>query len=331
MLPLCRELELSGPFHSLFPAFLGDPFPIFLESSLVHPRLGRYSYMVSDPFLVIQSKNGLVRITGRGVDETRRDDPFEVLRLILSHHRIETVPDLPPFQGGAVGYFGYDLAHHTERLPRTTLDDVAIPDLVVGLYDWTLAHDHGSGRTWIVSVPTGPGGQARAEARMEEVANRVLALARREGGEGDSSPQRHREHGGVREREERGDWGGLRIESNFTRDGYVRAVQRAKEYIAAGDIYQVNLSQRLQAPLAMTPWSPLLPTARGEPGALRGLPGPRGPRGRQRLAGAVPPEGGKCGGDPADQGHKAPRPHPGGGPPAGRGAARRARRTGPRT
>ena len=128
MLPLWRELEASVPFHRLFPAFMDDPFPMFLESSLVHPRLGRYSYIVSDPFLVIQSKDGVVRIKGHGVDETSRDDPFQVLRDVLSRHEIETAPDLPPFQGGAVGYFGYDLAHHTERLPRTTMDDVPIPD-----------------------------------------------------------------------------------------------------------------------------------------------------------------------------------------------------------
>ncbi|HZK67449.1 MAG TPA: hypothetical protein VFD42_07905, partial [Chloroflexota bacterium] len=199
MLPLWRELELSVPFHRLFPAFLDDPFPTFLESGLVHARLGRYSYMVSDPFLVIQSKNGLVRITGHGVDETSRNDPFEVLRHILSHYKIETAADLPPFQGGAVGYFGYDLAHHTERLPRTTVDDVAIPDLVVGLYDWTLAHDHGSGRTWIVSVPTGPGGQSRAEARMEEVVNRVLAI-----GSGLSGGGPHPQSEGGREGERAG-------------------------------------------------------------------------------------------------------------------------------
>lgn len=235
MLPLWRRLDISIPFHRLFPIFLEDRYPVFLDSSLAHPRLGRFSYIVADPFLVIRSKNGVIRVEGSGPAETREGDPFERLRRALSAFPMENAPGLPPFQGGAVGYFGYDLAHHTERLPKTTIDDVAIPDMVVGLYDWVLAHDHTSGDTWLISLPVPPGGYPGAEARLEEIGRRI------ECGQTNSLPVATTRTAGV-------------PLSNFTREAYLTAIRRAKEYIAAGDIYQVNLSQRFEVPLPMSPW-----------------------------------------------------------------------------
>lgn len=215
--------------------FLGDPYPIFLDSSLHDPRLGRFSYMSAQPFLVIRSKNGIITVEGPGHAETRVGDPFEELRQILSAFPMGTAPGLPPFQGGAVGYFGYDLAHHTERLPRTAIDDVGIPDMVVGLYDWVLAHDHTSGNSWLIVAPLLPGGYPQAEARMEEIAHRVERIPPNGSQVATTCAS-------------------LAPVSNFTREGYVAAIRRAKEYIAAGDIYQVNLSQRFQVPLATSPW-----------------------------------------------------------------------------
>ncbi len=234
MQPLWRELHLSVPFHRLFPSFLADRQPILLESTLAHPRLGRFSYIVADPFLVIRAKDGVVVVEEAGRASTVDGDPFDVVARVLSSYPMESCPGLPPFQGGAVGYFGYDLAHHVERLPRTTLDDAPVPDMIVGLYDWVLAHEHASGRTWAIASPVGPGGAARAEERLEKVHRRV-ALS---GGRDASAPA-----GPMPARE-----------SNFTRGEYTAGVQRAKEYIAAGDIYQVNLSQRFAVPLGITPW-----------------------------------------------------------------------------
>ncbi len=235
MLPLCREIRLAAPPHRLFAAFLNDPYPMFLDSSLPHPRLGRYSYLVADPFLVVRSKNGQTRVTGSGEDRTLRGDPFQHLGRLLSRFRTESVPGLPPFQGGAVGLFAYDLAHHVERLPRTALDDLETPDMVVGLYDWVIAHDHGAGRTFLIASPFPDGDYGRARRRMAEIEARL-------GGEPVeavlqpdpvlASPRA----------------------SSFTREGYLDTIGRAKEYISAGDIYQVCLSQRFELPLAISPW-----------------------------------------------------------------------------
>ncbi len=235
MLPLCREIRLSAPLHRLFAAFLNDPYPMFLDSSLPHPRLGRYSYLVADPFLVVRSKNGRIRVTGPGEDYRLEGDPFEQLGRLLSRFPARSMPGLPPFQGGAVGYFAYDLAHHVERLPRTTTDDLEIPDMAVGLYDWVIAQDHAAGRSWLIARPLPDGDYRRAQRRMDEVERRLL-----EGG-GTPLPESDRQLPPPRP-------------SSFTREGYIDAIRRAKEYIAAGDIYQVCLSQRFEVPLSLSPW-----------------------------------------------------------------------------
>ena len=234
MLPLWRELDAGLPMHRLFTAFLRDRYPLFLDSSLPHPRLGRYSYIMADPFLVLRSKGGRTRVESRTDLFWLEGDPFEHLRILMAPFRAESLPELPPFQGGAAGYFGYDLGQHTERLPRVALDDLGLPDMVIGLYDWVLASDHATARTWLLSSPFPDGDYQRASRRMEEIAGRLADPAVL------SLPQCDIGHG---------------LRSNFSREGYLAAVQRAKEYIAAGDIYQVNLSQRFQIPMPASPWA----------------------------------------------------------------------------
>ncbi|MHB0871034.1 MAG: aminodeoxychorismate synthase component I, partial [Chloroflexota bacterium] len=235
MLPLYREIEPAAPLHQLFGAFSASPYPMFLDSSLPHPRLGRYSYLVADPFLLLRSKNGRVQVTGAGLDYELQGDPFEQLSHLMARFPAENAPGLPPFQGGAVGYFAYDLAHHVERLPRTAVDDPGTPDMVVGLYSWVVAHDHAAGRTWLIASPLPEGDHRHARQRMEEVEQRLEDAAR------NPVPA-----------------SGFRLDpphpSSFTRESYVETIEKAKAYIAAGDIYQVCLSQRFQLPLPIPAW-----------------------------------------------------------------------------
>ena len=238
----------------VFAAFRDWPDPIFLDSSLVHQHLGRYSYLAADPFLVLSCKNGQVSIRERGRSArvlARCDaqpapvtgstanvcsDPLAHLQRLLRLHRSERLPGLPPFQGGAIGYFGYDLGRYLEMLPSVAADDLGMPDLCVGLYAWVLAHHHQRGRTWLIVNPVDGGRQAAAE-RLAEIGGRIAAVrpteARRLNAMLASLP-------GIR--------------SNFTRDAYLHAVAAAKEYIASGDIYQVCLSQRLTVDLDLDPW-----------------------------------------------------------------------------
>src|SRR5262249_24244552 len=121
------------------------PHVLFLDSALVSPQ-GRYSYVAADP--------------GRWLTSHRGDPhPFPAVRSLLAE-RATRVPELPPFQGGVAGLFGYDLVHHLERLPRPVYDDFRVPELAVGLYDWVLAFDHIARRNWLI-VADLPGRDAR--------------------------------------------------------------------------------------------------------------------------------------------------------------------------
>ena len=168
---------------------------------------------------------------------------------------------LPPFQGGAAGYIGYDYGAVLERLPAPRYDDLAIPDVMLGLYDWVIAWDHRLGTAWLVSTGLPETGAAReragagaardgagAAARPARPAPRVSRRQRR---------WRHRDRRlGARPTRCSGVEGAeaIGLRSTFTHRGYLDAVARVREYIVAGDIFQANLSQRFQAPLAEPPF-----------------------------------------------------------------------------
>jgi para-aminobenzoate synthetase component I len=227
--PLTREIPWLDPLAA-FAAVCDLPWPVLLDGARVDPRLGRWSYIAADPFLRLVSKDG--RITSG--ERSFTGDPFAVLQRALAHYRLEHDPALPvPFQTGAVGYLGYELAHHLERLPHPAQDDLAFPDLMVGFYDVVLAFDVMERRAWLLASgfpeTTPEAGMHRRKARADLFAARVGRVQ-----EVGPSPESAAE---------------ATIRSNFTRPAYEAAVQRVVDYILAGDIFQANLSQRFLAEL----------------------------------------------------------------------------------
>jgi para-aminobenzoate synthetase component 1 len=227
--PLVEEIDYVEPVAA-FAAFEDDPCGVLLESAVRDRASARYSYIAAEPFLVAGSKDGVIDCDGR----CESGDPFAMLRARLADWRLTPVPGLPPFQGGAAGWFGYELAQHLERIPLPA-DDVQFPDLQVGFHDVVVSFDHHAHRAWIVSsgLPetTRAKREARAAQRLKHIAARlraapVLAAPR--------VPATR-----------------IAIASNFTRAGYEAAVQRVIDYILAGDIFQANLSQRFDAQLAL--------------------------------------------------------------------------------
>ena len=193
-----------------------------------------------------------------GDEEPRLADPFAVLRERLAQWRVETVADLPPFQGGAAGLFGYDLCHHIERLPRPGCDEFETPDLAVGFYDWVIGFDHVQQRAWIISTGLPEVEKMRRRQRaLQRLARRAILA----GSLGRKARSRDRKGAVISIRSltvaaptalhPLPDCPG--VFSNFDRPGYLAAVRRAIEYIHAGDCFQVNLSQRLLHPAALAP------------------------------------------------------------------------------
>jgi para-aminobenzoate synthetase component 1 len=227
---LVLELRDAPPPAEACARFLDRPFPILLESALRSGRLGRYSFLAADPWFVLRSKGG-----GK--------PPFSLLADELARFRSEPVPGLPPFQGGAAGYLGYDLCHHLEALPSPRFDDLQLPDLCLGFYDWTLAWDHVQARSWLISTglpARGPAREERAKARAAEVRGRLEAGSAAPDvrtGERAAGPPTHPVKGMPG------------VASTFSREAFMEAVARVREYVLAGDIFQANLSQRLEAEL----------------------------------------------------------------------------------
>ena len=215
------------------PRLLGLPRPVLLDSSSADGQCGRYSYLTADPFLTVRSRGRRVELVGPAGRTVVEANPFDVLRCLLARYTLARPQGLPPFLGGAAGYFGYDLGRHLESLPATNPAQESLPELDVGFYDWVLAADHLSGDSWLVATGL-PAGAAAARARLAEIEALLDAPA------GSSEePEGSKGAGGAPEPPR-----GLR--SNVGRTGYLKAVRRAKEYIAAGDVYQVNLSHRLE-------------------------------------------------------------------------------------
>ncbi len=237
--PIVRELP-SSRAEQLFACLAGKPYPFFLDSGMGHERLGRYSFLGADPFLVMRSQGRAVDLTWGDASRRLCADPLDVLQDLLCRYATPRGSAPVPFCGGAVGYLSYDLGRRIElasRGPGPPSDGLCTPEAFLCFYDAVIAVDHLEGATYVVSTglpePPGPKRSARAEARLAEMERLVDA--------GPPCPTPPQGHGGA-------------PVSNFTRDEYLKAVQRAQDYIVAGDIYQVNLSQRFSALWTGGPW-----------------------------------------------------------------------------
>jgi len=159
--------------------------------------------------------------------------------------------DLPFPLGGCFGYWGYDLKNFTEpKLPRRAVNDLELPDCHVGFYDSLVVFDHQLGKTWIVSTgldADGSRSERKAKAQLEFW---QALLTEAEGRAGSPLPAVSRTITDARRARSDAPY----LVSNFSRADFIARVGRAQAYIRAGDIYQVNLSQRLAAPCPFSGW-----------------------------------------------------------------------------
>ncbi len=243
-LPLVEELLPAPDPVATAERFLGQPHLLFLDSAADPERLGRYSFLSASPISIIRTK-------GPGGTPA-----LDQARALLAPHAAAELPGLPPFQGGIAGFLAYDYGAVLERLPAPRHDDLNLPDALLGLYDWVLAWDHAARRAWLISTgmpSTGAAKLRRAAERLEWV-RRILA-----GPAGGAAGRPLLHHPGrppapsypVTGTEHAS---GIGLRSSFTHRGYLDAVTRVRDYIVAGDIFQANLSQRLEAPLEEDPW-----------------------------------------------------------------------------
>ncbi len=266
MTPLVEELSPTPDPARCCEALAGLPYRLFLDSASTASRFGRYSFLTADPVAVVGSRGAEAECVDRltGARRALTGDPLAALRELITPHMAEVVPGVPPFQGGVAGYVAYDWGLTLERLPAPRYDDLALPDLVLGLYDWVIAWDHGSSRAWLIStgIP-----ERAADARQARAASRVSVVKRWLAGPSDHNPRipgpsdRTIAPSPLRAfapsyRVDRLWWpDSFQLRSSFPREGYLAAVRRVRDYIFAGDIFQANLSQRFEAAIDESAWS----------------------------------------------------------------------------
>lgn len=223
---LVREVtdEVSTDPASLFAPLSIKPYSFFLDSGCEPGKLGRYSIIGANPSTILKSRGGNVELTEDGKKKKFSADPLTVLEEKLAENKVEYRGELP-FVGGAVGYLAYDLGQLTEKVGMRGVDDVCMPNLSFGFYDTVLVADNLDGKKYVASTE-------------DEKADELLSVLTSSPVTGESTSA-----------------GSMQLESNFTKKNYLKAVERIRELIAAGDTYQVNLSQRFTADYKGDAWT----------------------------------------------------------------------------
>jgi len=242
-LPFVQEILPVPDVAETFQKLASRPGLILFDSSLKRPLLGRYSFLTAEPFRQIQIR-----------DANYGTDPFEDLVPLLDQYRASSIPDLPPFQGGVAGLLSYELGHCFERLPVCERDEFQIPAAVLGLYSWVLAWDHEQQRCWFIAhgYPETTE-QARLDLARSQWESIQQGFAERELPEMESPVSSERRSDSAFKTHDHELSLLPLLRSNFTRQGYLTAVRDVIEYIAAGDLFQANLSQRLLFPARFSP------------------------------------------------------------------------------
>jgi para-aminobenzoate synthetase component I len=227
--PFIHELKYHEDSSRLFETIRDHDWPIWLDSGAPRTAQGRFDILVADPIATLVTR-GMVTEISRGDEVTRSEDnPFELLRSWLSA-RVTAIPNIP-FAGGAVGYFGYDLARRLERLPSVAEDDANIPDMAIGIYDWAIIVDHELRKTTLSSH----GGASMTTKRWE----RLVWDFMDDVGSRWTIPFHLLSD----------------VEPDLNLVHYSECFAKLKRYIADGDCYQVNLTRRFSARAGGDPWT----------------------------------------------------------------------------
>jgi anthranilate synthase component 1 len=246
LVPVFREIlaDTDTPVSAFLKTARGE-HTFLLESVQGGEKWARYSFLGSEPAATFISRDGTVRIAEKGRPErtTRARDPLAALKELLSAYRPVCLPDLPRFFGGAVGYVSYDTVRCFERLPATLASDLDIPECYFVVPESLLVFDNVAQSIKIVvnvdlrDPATDPRAAYRAAtARIDELVGRLAGAL--------TLPQALGESSAV-----------LPVRSNLAPTEYGAMVERAKEYIVAGDVIQVVLAQRFETPLRAAPFN----------------------------------------------------------------------------
>ncbi len=261
--PYIQELLPCPDVTLAFRAIADWPNVILFDSSGRRGRFGSYSFLTAEPFELFEEP--VVYGT----------NPFERVTAVLESLSTPAIEGLPPFQGGAAGLLTYELGGCFEHLPKAERDVLELPGAVIGLYDWTLAWDHDQGRCWFIGhgfpEETDSVKQSRAETQYRIICTAIANVSSHSEGQSFSTLPPERDHASHQLSEAKSLSDVLpELKSNFTRDEYLDAVSRVRDYIVAGDIFQANLSQQFSIPARRSPLEQYLRLRKENPAPFAG-------------------------------------------------------------
>lgn len=248
LIPVVKRLlaDMETPIR-IFQRYAQRECAFLLESVEGGSQWARYSFIGTDPFMMISGKKGEIVLEQGGQKQLMKGKPVEELKALLRSYRSPKLDDLPPFTGGAIGFFGYDLLQYYEKLPAHQVDDLGMDDIRFMFCDTVIVFDHVKQQILLVGnvhVKEGDNDEAirktydEVDRRLEEIAGQLQEQGPRENVNGRSIPV---------------DIDLGEIKSNMTKEQYMANVRQAQEYIRAGDIFQVVLSQRFHIETEVSP------------------------------------------------------------------------------
>jgi len=231
LVPVYRRLtaDVETPVTAFLRLAADEPECFILESVEGGENVGRYTFIGVQPYKRIVARGTQIEITEQGKTRRSEGDIFALWKEAIEGHVPARVSGLPPFTAGAVGFFAYDVVRQIERLPDETEDDLGLPDACLMFFDEVLAFDHV--KKEILLMVTADVRKQKPQAAYEDAVKRLAKMERRLAR---PLPKAKRKKPA----------GKLKVEPQMKRRDFERAVERAKEYIAAGDVFQVVVSQR---------------------------------------------------------------------------------------
>lgn len=225
---LIHELIYSPDSAILFARIANQPWAIYLDSGRPQSQYGRYDILTANPFITLSTVDGETKISSVDSVDTSSADPFALLKTTLEAYKV-TNSGLP-FEGGAIGYFGYDLARRLEHMPSSALDGEHIPQMMVGIYDWAVVVDHKTQKSCLVSHGFNPATHTQWQGLCDlfdapfEIPESTFEVV-------------------------------SEVVSNMDLPAYEKAFEKIQHYIHEGDCYQVNLAQRFSANAMGNAWT----------------------------------------------------------------------------
>jgi anthranilate synthase component 1 len=236
LVPVVKSVpaDLLTPVSAFLAVAATERNAFLLESVERGEQIGRYTFLGARPYMQVQSRGARITLQRGSRREQRSGNVIQTIKELLRAHTPAEVPGLPPFTAGAVGYFAYDIVRQLENIGEHAEDDLKLPDCSLMFFDRLLAFDHL--RHQIHIIATADVSKESPRQAYDRASRDIATLEKKLGAGLRSLKWQNSVKAGI---------GKMKIHAGTSRARFIKSVERAKEYIAAGDAFQVVLSQRL--------------------------------------------------------------------------------------